>query len=65
MAKNTKSLMKDTKNAFKARTNVRNGWTDKWMDGPIDRQIDGWMDRWTNGQTDRWMDQRWMDGWID
>lgn len=49
MAKNTKSLMKDTKNAFKARTNVRNEWMDRKMDG------------WTNRQIGGWIDQRWMD----
>lgn len=39
-------------------------WTNRWMDGRMDRKIVGRMDR----QTDRWMNrqnERWIDSWID
>ena len=45
-------------------TDGRDGQTDEWIVGWMDRQMDGQTDGWTDGWMDSWMDEH-SDGWTD
>ena len=39
----------------------RDGWTCRWTDGTLDREMDVSIDEWID---DEWLVDIWIDGWM-